>query len=213
MGKNKFKLYFTAGTTDIGKQDFLTVLRTALESGITAFQLQERGKNALVGEELKALIEQCKALCRTYQVPLLLANEVALALELDVAGVHIEQRKVDLREVRTRIGADKILGVTVESLEEAFTASDAGVDYIGIGPASGVSAVDVPSLIGKVIRELPGLPIIGMGDIAERKVGTVIRAGASGVAVTSKILVEDDLEVALKNLKGRLLLSLTGVEM
>lgn len=213
MAKNKFKLYLVAGTKDVGNQDFLTILQTALASGITAFQLQENGKNARVGEDLKALIEQCKVLCRSYKVPFLLAEEVGLALELDAEGVHIEQGNTNLSVVRAEIGPDKLLGVTVASLEEAFAASDAGANYIGIGPGSGTSAIDVPSLIKEVSRELPGLPIVGMGDVSGRKVGTVIRAGASGVVVTPAILAEGDLEVSIKNLKGRLLLSLTGVEM
>ena len=65
----------------------------------------------------------------------------------------------------------------------------------------------------KFAFQLPGLPIVGYGGISERKIGSVIRAGASCVAVTSAIADDENPEEAARRLKGQVLLSLTGVEM
>ena len=72
-------------------------------------------------------------------------------------------------------------------------------------------------LVSEMIREvtslLPGLPIVCIGGISERRAGAVIKAGASGVAVISGFSGEEDYREAASRLKGAVLLSLTGIEM
>lgn len=219
LDKSKLQLYFIAGTTNIGERTLPDVLEAALKGGITAFQLREKGEGALVGAALKELAEQCQALCKAYNVPFLVNDDVELALEIGADGVHIGQQDGVVSEVRTKIGADKILGVSAHTVNDAFVASDAGADYVGIGPLyetttkKDAASVVGPGLVSEVVKELPGLPVVGIGGISERKAGTVIRAGASGVAVISAITGKEDIEEAARTLKGRLLLALTGVEM
>lgn len=219
MDKNKLQLYFIAGTKNIGEKDLLEVLESALKGGITAFQLREKGQGALQGEDLKILAEQCLKLCREYQVPFIMNDHVDLALEIGADGVHVGQADGVISEIRTKIGPDKILGVSTHTITEALTASDAGANYIGVGPlyetTSKVNAGGAvgPELVREVVRELPGLPLVGVGGISERKAATVIREGASGVAVISAIADADDVEKAAHAIKGRITLALTGVEM
>lgn len=219
MDKSKLQLYFIAGTSNIGERSLPDVLEAALKGGITAFQLREKGEGALVGAALKELAEQCQALCKAYDVPFLVNDDVELALEIDADGVHIGQQDGVVSEVRAKIGANKILGVSVHTLNDAFAASDSGADYVGVGPLyetttkKDAASVVGPELVSDIVKELPGLPIVGIGGISERKAGTVIRAGASGVAVISAITGGADVEEAARAIKGRLLLALTGVEM
>lgn len=219
LDKNKLQLYLVAGTTNVGEKDFFEVLEGALKGGITAFQLREKGDGALKGEELKAFAERCQALCQQYHVPFFINDDVALAIEVNADGVHIGQQDGDVAEVRAKIGTDKILGVSAQTLNHALAASDAGADYVGVGPiyetTSKEDAAPVvgPELISQIIKELPGLPVVGIGGISERKTSAVIRAGASGVAVISAITGEENSEEAARSIKGRILLALTGVEM
>ena len=100
-----------------------------------------------------------------------------------------------------------------------MAAADAGADYIGLGPVYETqSKTDTQPVIGlEMIREvaslLPGLPMVAIGGISERKAGAVIKAGASGVAVISAISGEEEPGEAASRLKGAVLLSLTGIEM
>lgn len=219
MDKNKLQLYFIAGTTNVGDRNLLDVLQAALQGGITTFQLREKGKDALEGLALKELAEQCQALCKKYNALFLINDDVELAIELGADGVHIGQQDGDVSEVRAKIGTDKILGVSTHTVNEAFAASDAGANYVGIGPIydtttkKDAESVVGPELISEVVKVLPGLPVVGIGGILEHRVGRVIHAGASGVAVISAITGEEDVEVATRAIKGRLLLALTGVEM
>lgn len=219
MDKNKLHLYFIAGTTDVADKSLVDVLESALKGGITAFQLREKGDKALKGDELRTLAEQCLTLCQAYNVPFIVNDHVELALEIGADGVHIGQDDGVVSAVRTKIGPDKILGVSTHTQTDALTASDAGANYIGVGPLYesnsklNAGAPVGPELIREVVRELPGLPIVGVGGISERKAGTVIREGASGVAVISAIASAENVEEATRAIKGRITLALTGVEM
>lgn len=219
MEKNNLHLYFISGTNNVGDKDLLAVLESALKGGITAFQLREKGENALQGNALKELAEQCLNLCREYNVPFIVNDHVDLALEIGADGVHVGQTDGVISEIRTKIGPDKILGVSTHTKIEALTASDAGANYIGVGPLYETTSKESPGeavgpeLVREIVQELPGLPIVGIGGISERKAGTVIRQGASGVAVISAIAGAEDVEEAAHAIKGRITLALTGVEM
>lgn len=207
------------GTTNVGQKDPLTVLEEALKGGITAFQLREKGEGALVGAALKAFAAQCKALCNAYGIPFIMNDDVDLALEIDADGVHVGQEDGDIADIRAKIGPQKILGVSTNTVNEALAASDTGANYLGVGPLfetktkKDAKPVVGPELISDIVAQLPGLPIVGIGGISERKAGTVIRAGASGVAVVSAIADAENVQEATRSMKGRLLLSLTGIEM
>lgn len=207
------------GTTNVGGRDLLKVLEDALKGGITAFQLREKGEGALVGAKLKELAEQCKVLCNKYKVPFIVNDDVDLALEIGADGVHIGQQDGVVSDVREKIGPNKILGVSAHTTNDALVAADAKADYIGVGPLyetktkTDLGPVVGPELLSEIVTLLPGLPIVGIGGITERKAGTVIRAGASGVAVISAITGGENTEETTRSIKGRITLALTGVEM
>lgn len=218
LNKPNLQLYFIMGTTNVGKRNPLEVLESALKGGITAFQLREKGAGALIGAELKEFALQCKALCAQYKVPFIMNDFVDLALEIDADGVHIGQDDGVIADVREKIGSDKLLGVSTHTVTEALAAVDAGANYIGVGPlyktdskADAMPIIGV-ELLGAIRAQLPGIPLIGIGGISERKIDFVINAGATGVAIISAITAADEVEEATRRLKGQVLISSTGVE-
>ena len=219
MDKRTVNLYFIMGTTNLGGLDPLFVLEEALKGGITCFQLREKGHGALLGEKLKSFAIECKQLCERYNVPFIVNDDLDLAIEIEADGVHLGQEDGDISAVRERVGEGMLIGVSTHNVVEALAASDAGADYIGLGPVYETqSKSDTQPIIGiEVVSEvaalLPGLPIIGIGGITERKAGAVIKAGASGVAVISAISGEETPAEAASRMKGAVLLSLTGIEM
>lgn len=219
MDKRKLKLYFILGTANVAGRDPLVVLEEALKGGVTCFQLREKGPGALKGEALRLFAEACKKICRRYKVPFIINDDISLALEVGADGVHIGQDDGDVSAVRRKIGPAMLLGVSTHNVAEALAAAEAGADYIGIGPVySTKTKLDTQPVIGpEMIRQvatlLPGLPMVGIGGISERKIGTVIQAGASGVAVISAIAGQEDPSEAARRLKGAVRISLAGVEM
>lgn len=188
-------------------QEPLSVLEDALKGGITCFQLREKGARALVGLEKKAFAESCQRLCAQYGVPFIVNDDVDLAVEIDADGVHIGQDDADARFVRKRIGAGKILGVSVHSIEETEAAISAGADYVGMGPVyptvskDDAKPVAGTAMIEEVAKLYPDLPIVGIGGITAANAEPVFRAGASGISVISAIASFTNPEMAAKQLE------------
>lgn len=186
-------LYFIMGTADSETESVEGVLAEALASGITHFQLREKGANALTGTHLLQLASNCKTLCSNFGVPFIVNDDVALCLAVNADGLHIGQEDGSVRLAREQIGPDRLLGVSVHSLEQAKQAIEEGADYLGIGPVfvtSSKADARPPAgvrVINEVSKAYPQIPIVGIGGITEENVQVVWESGARGVAVISAI--------------------------
>lgn len=197
MDRGTLKLYFICGTCDCPKGNFLEVLKSALAAGITCFQFREKGHSALKGEEKRALARQVKQLCSVYHVPLIIDDDVELALEIDADGIHLGQDDLAIKKAR-ELFPDKILGLSVGTLEEYRKSDIDLVDYIGSGPVfPTISKSDADPAIGfeglAKLRDVnPILPIVAIGGLKAQHVSEVMKAGADGVAIISAISRADD---------------------
>jgi thiamine-phosphate pyrophosphorylase len=178
--------HFTAETYPQYEDFLLPVAR----SGITAVQLRIKNcSHALFLDYARKL----KALLTPLNIPLIINDHVDIALEVDAAGVHIGQGDMTPARARDLLGADKIIGWSVENMEQLHTANAlTSIDYIG---ASAVFP-STTKLDCKTIWGLAGLqelaahskhPVIAIGGINVDNVASVIAHGAHGVAVVSAI--------------------------
>lgn len=192
-------VYFIMGTDNAGERKPLEILKEALRGGIDYFQLREKGPSALTGSALIEFAVACQQLCRECSVPFIVNDDVELAWEISADGVHIGQEDQRAGHVRRIIGQDKILGVSVHSLEEAALAVENGADYVGMGPVFGTrTKVDAKKPAGVTGIELvkskfPELPVVGIGGITPLNAERVWAAGADGIAVISAIAHAEDI--------------------
>lgn len=190
--REALKVYFIMGSPNCMDQP-THVLREAIEGGITLFQFREKGTAALTGDKKIELAKELQKICREYQIPFIINDDIELAIALHADGVHIGQEDEPIEEVRKKIGFDKIIGVSVHSFDEAISALKGGADYFGIGPVfpTTTKADAKPSNGTKLIEELRarglGIPIVGIGGITAENAGSVMRAGADGVSVITAI--------------------------
>ncbi|CAG1011541.1 thiamine-phosphate pyrophosphorylase [Burkholderiales bacterium] len=137
------------------------------------------------------------AMCQKAGVPLIINDDVELALETEAEGVHLGREDGDLRAARSRLGAKRLLGVSCyNELEAAHRAVAAGGDYVAFGAAfpSGVkpSAVRAPlELYARAKREL-GVPVVAIGGIDRQNARLLAEAGVDAVAVISGVFGEPD---------------------
>ena len=189
--KDLLSVYFIMGSNNTAG-DPLTVIEKALKGGATLFQFREKGEGALKAGDQTAFARQVQALCKQFNVPFIINDDVELALELDADGVHIGQDDDKAADVRARIG-DKILGVSAHTLEEVLKAEKDGADYIGAGPVyptetkRDTKAVQGVSLIQEIRRQGIGIPVVGIDGITVENCVPVIEAGADGISVISAI--------------------------
>lgn len=185
------QVYFIMGSNNCNS-DPLQVMKEALDGGITLFQFREKGKGALTGEKRLTFAKKLQALCKEYDVPFIVNDDVELAIELGADGVHIGQDDEGIEMVRMKMG-DKIVGVSAHTIEEACFAIEKGADYLGIGPIFQTSTkVDAKAVQGTTglhfFRENDiEIPIVGIGGITVENAASVVRAGADGVSVISAI--------------------------
>ena len=181
------------GSINTLNRDPLHVLEEALKGGITCFQLREKGKGALIGEEKRAFAIECMKLCHKYHIPFIVNDDVELAASIGADGVHIGQDDLALYEAKKMLGEQKIIGISVHHWKEAEFAIKGGAHYVGIGPVYETKSKEdakMPSgtrVIEDVHRTFPSLPIVGIGGISATNLQPVIAAGAKGVAVISAI--------------------------
>lgn len=180
------------------QRDPLVVLEAALQAGITIFQLREKGENALTGDAYVQFARKCQKLCHDYRVPFLINDDVELALKLDADGIHVGQDDLNIELFRKR-AENKIIGVSVHTMEELEKAVLNGADYVGIGPIFETSSkkdAKPPAgvaFLKKARTDYPNVPIVAIGGISPSNSSIVRQAGADGVAVVSAISLSEDI--------------------
>ncbi|WP_298816755.1 thiamine phosphate synthase [Chloroflexus sp.] len=180
------------------------VLEAAIAGGATVVQYRE--KAASTRQMVQEAGELC-ALARQASVPLIVNDRIDVALAVDADGVHIGQDDMPAQLARRLIGPDKILGVSVSTLDEALQAVQDGADYLGVGPIFATpTKPDAAPPIGmeglRLICQQVSIPIVAIGSINATNAADAIAAGADGVAVVSAVVAADDVAVAARQLRA-----------
>ena len=148
--------------------------------------------------------KEIKELCRKYQVPFLINDDVDLAVEVDADGVHVGQHDMEAGEVRKKIGQNRILGVSAQTVEQALLAQQAGADYLGVGavfPTGTKDDADAVSIqtLGEICRAV-SIPVVAIGGIGQHNVMQLAGSGICGIAVVSAIYAQPDIQNAASTL-------------
>jgi len=182
----------------------LDLVRAALRGGATVVQLRMKHGST---REMLALGQELREVTRLAGVPLIVNDRLDVALALEAEGVHLGQEDLPARLARPLIGPNRLLGVSVETVEQAEQAWRDGADYLGVGDLFGTpSKPDAGPPIGlealrAIARAVP-LPIVGIGGVTLENAGAVIDAGAAGVAVISAVIGAADPEQAARDLRA-----------
>jgi thiamine-phosphate pyrophosphorylase len=127
---------------------------------------------------------------------------VDVALAVDADGVHLGQEDLHYREARRLLGEKKIIGITVNTMEQAVEAARLGADYLGVSPIFATQTKpDAGEPAGldllREIRALVSLPLIAIGGITLDNAPDVIEAGADGVCAISAVVTQPDVGEAI----------------
>ncbi len=177
----------------------------ALQGGVTFVQIREKDDMSLPHDAFLAEAEEILALCRKFNVPFVVDDDVELALECGADGVHVGQSDMEAGRVREKIGPGKILGVSACTVEEAKRAEACGADYLGVGAVfptgSKDDAEDVSHQTLKEICRAVNIPVVAIGGITRDNVTRLAGTGIAGVAVISAIFAKEDIRAAAADLK------------
>ena len=185
-------LYAVTDRYWLGERTLHDVVKESLDGGVTFVQLREKHLDqAHFLEEAKDL----KMLCKAYNVPFVINDNVDIALEMDADGVH----------VRAKLGPDKIIGVSAQTVEQAILAEKRGADYLGVGAVFPTSSKDDATEVSyetlKAICQAVSIPVIAIGGITKDNVAELSGSGICGIAVISAIYGQKNIKDAAANLK------------
>lgn len=200
--KKDLLLYAVTDRSWLGGRTLHQDVEAAIKGGATFIQLREKNLDeAHFLEEAKEI----KELCKKYQVPFVINDNVDIALAMDADGVHVGQSDMEAGAVREKLGPDKIIGVSAQTVEQALLAEQKGADYLGVGAVfptgSKDDAVEVSHETLKAICEAVKIPVIAIGGISTGNVMELSGSGICGIAVISAIFAKPDIEAAAKELK------------
>lgn len=205
--KKDLLLYAVTDRAWLNGETLYEQVEKTLKGGTTFVQLRE--KNLDEDSFLKEAVE-IKDLCKKYNVPFVINDNVDIAIKMNADGVHVGQSDMEAGDVRTKLGEDKIIGVSAQTVEQAVLAEKRGADYLGVGAVfptgSKDDADDVSFETLKAICSAVKIPVIAIGGITADNVEKLAGSGICGIAVISAIFAQKNIEKATKELKEKALL-------
>lgn len=201
--KKDLLLYAVTDRSWLNGETLYSQVEKTLEGGTTFVQLREKELDE--GHFLEEA-KEIKELCRKYHVPFVINDNVDIALAMDADGVHVGQSDMEAGDVRAKLGPDKIIGVSAQTVEQALLAQKRGADYLGVGAVfhtgSKADAKDVSHETLKEICEAVDIPVIAIGGISKNNVMELAGSGICGIAVISAIFAQNDIKSATEQLKA-----------
>ncbi|MCD8181579.1 MAG: thiamine phosphate synthase [Firmicutes bacterium] len=201
INRKILRLYAVTDRSHLGGRTLGEDVERALKGGVTLLQLREKN---MPFEELVQSAREIKEICRKYNVPLIINDNVRAAVAVGADGVHLGQGDMPADEARALLGNDKIIGVTAKTVLQARKAEADGADYIGSGAVFGTATksdakkMDIATL--KSITAAVGIPVAAIGGITAENVGALSGTGIAGAAVVSGIFAQSDIEKAARKL-------------
>ena len=155
----------------------------AIKGGAVVVQFRDKESSDAI-----YLADQLVKVCHEYKVPLLINDDIELAIKVGADGVHIGREDGAISEARDRLGADAIIGVSCYNfVEQAFGAQEQGATYVAFGrffPSSSkplAAPAELDTL--RKAKFLLDIPIVAIGGILPENGGPLLTAGADLLAV------------------------------
>lgn len=185
-----FRLYLVISEADCKHQHFLLVAEEAIKGGVDIIQLREKNVSTA------AFIEKAyrlKEITDRYNVPLIINDNLEVAMEVDAAGIHVGNSDLPPVAIRSQWNkADKLIGYSIEYMEQLSNEQTEVADYLGISPIFSTNTkTDTITEWGlqgiSTIRKQTQQPLVAIGNMNISNARLVLQAGADCIAVVSAI--------------------------
>ncbi|MCD8212203.1 MAG: thiamine phosphate synthase [Oscillospiraceae bacterium] len=203
--RGALRLYAVTGRpAGVSEKEMLDRLHSALEGGVTMVQLREKN---LDEDQYVSLAKRVHELCGRFGVPLIIDDQIEVALKSGADGVHLGAEDIPVEEARALGGDSLIIGATAKTVPQASEAQAQGADYLGVGAvfpsATKPDAIRTPlEKLAEICRSVQ-IPAVAIGGISEQNLHRLRGTGIAGIAVASALFgAEDPKECARKLLRG-----------
>ena len=195
--KKTMLLYAVTDRAWTGKQTLYEQVESALKGGVTCVQLREKELDPTdLLNEAKLIL----AVCRKHHVPLIINDDPDITLRCGADGVHVGQKDVSPRILRTMLGPEKIVGVSAATVAEAVQACRDGADYLGCGAVfptgTKLNTRPVDAALLRAVCDAATVPVVAIGGITAENAVQLKGSGIAGIAVVSAIFAQPDPKAA-----------------
>ena len=175
---------------------------TALEHGVGAVQYRSKSADAA---RRRSEAEALLAVCRPQKVPLIVNDDVDLALAVGADGVHLGRDDEALSAARARLGTAAIIGVSCyDEAPRALAAARDGADYVAFGSffpsVTKPGAVRAAPELVAAVRGRIEAPIVAIGGITADNAPPLLASGVDLLAVVHAIFGAPDVARAVRRL-------------
>ena len=190
MKREDLRLYLVTDRTLAGGRDIRWIVREAVAGGVTMVQLREKDIDT---RDFVDIAMHLKRILQPSGVPLIINDRIDVALASEADGVHLGQSDMECEIARRILGPDKIIGLSVENMDQVRESCNLPVDYIGISPVfSTRTKLDTAPPFGydgtREAARISSHPTVAIGGINENNASEVIACGVDGIAVVSAIV-------------------------
>ncbi|HHT9118833.1 MAG TPA: thiamine phosphate synthase [Candidatus Hypogeohydataceae bacterium YC38] len=215
-------------TQEFCKRPLLEVARLVIAGGADALQLREKGlqtpgngMSAIrlrrsrfahpFGEPEEGLLQlalELRKITRESNTLFIVNDSPHIALEVQADGLHLGQEDVPIKEARRLLGRDRLIGVSVHSIDQARKAQEEGADYLGVGPVFPTQTKALAGAVGlELLRQVSQeiqIPYFAIGGINNTNLEQVLSTGTRRVAICSAIIAQEDILASTQSFTKRL---------
>lgn len=204
--KEQLLLYAVTDRAWVGRQTLYEQVEDALKGGATIIQLREKEMDEDV---FLREAKQLAALCHSHKVPLIINDNVQIALKSGADGVHVGIEDAPVAQIRKETPKDFIIGATAKTIAQAQAAERAGADYLGVGAVfpspTKQTAIRITNKQLKEICSSVNIPAVAIGGISLSNVDELAGGGMDGIAVVSAIFGAENIQAATAELKNKVI--------
>ncbi|RDV14563.1 thiamine phosphate synthase [Pontibacter diazotrophicus] len=206
MSTFPYRLYLVTNEQSCLGRDLMEVVEAAVKGGVDLVQIREKN----LGEEafLKKTL-QLKELLDQYNVPLIVNDNLQVALKSKAAGIHVGNNDITPAAILEQWSDCGILGYSLEYAEHLQRTHAALADYLALSPVfSTPTKKDTVTEWGlegiSSIRALTHKPLVAIGRVSEANAANIIKAGADCLAVVSAICSAPDPARAAEKIRNEI---------
>ena len=201
-----YSLYLCTDSGINSYYDIQECVRQAILGGVTIVQVREKNKKT---EEIYLIADRIKKVTDAYNVPLIINDNIDVALKINADGIHIGKDDISCLEDRKILGKNKIIGVTVTTLEQAKRAIEQGATYLGVGAIYKSTTKKDAKIVSHEellkILNFCKIPIVVIGGINENTIPNFKNYNISGYAMIRPILGKENITESAMKLKKLIL--------
>lgn len=202
--KQALRLYAVTDRMWLKDHSLAHEVEQAILGGVTFVQLREKH---LKYQDFCQLAKEIQQVTNQYHIPLVINDQVDVAIAVNADGVHVGQSDMPASEIRHLLGPDKIIGVSVQTMKQALLAEAQGADYLGVGAVFPTATKEDADFVSyntlKEICASTSIPVVAIGGITAENIHTLSGTGIDGIAVVSALFAQKDIREAAIQLRAQ----------